>query len=237
MKSILNPVEYSKTALEQYKSLYGNNLVSVILYGSGAGGDFNSQKSDINLLIILTSMDIELIAKSSDLQSFYLKRRFSVPLFMDKKYIAQSLDSYPIEFLDLKGCYHVLYGEDILASLTIKTPDLRLQIERELKGKWLHLLQEYPYARKNKKHLLELAQISLKSYTPVFRAMMNLKEVKIPLNRNELFKEIESTYGIHDKPFSNILNSFSGENSGEFEKLFISYAKAIETLINIIENN
>jgi len=237
VKNILNPVEYSKVALESYKMLYGNDLVSVILYGSGAGGDFDPKRSDINLLIVLSSMDVELIAKSSEIQSKYLKQRFSIPLFMDKKYITQSQDSYPIEFLNMKGCYRLLYGEDVLDSVSIESDHLRLQIERELKGKWLHLLQEYPYARKNRKHLLELAQLSLKAYAPVFRAMLNLKGVEIPHNRNELFKEIESVYKISDRPFQNILESFSGNTAFEFEKRFIAYAKAVEILIDTIENS
>ncbi|MBN1600345.1 MAG: hypothetical protein JW915_01995 [Chitinispirillaceae bacterium] len=235
MKNILNPVDYSKTAVESYKLLYGKDLVSIILYGSGAGGDFDPRKSDVNLLIVLTSMDVELIAKSSEIQSRYLRERFSIPLFMNKKYIEQSLDSYPVEFLNLKGCYRVLYGEDVFESLSIESDHLRLQIERELKGKWLHLLQEFPYARKNRKNLLELARLSLKAYAPVFRAMLHIKGVEIPLKRNELLKEIESAYTISDQSLSKISESFTTINLPEMEKRFVAYAKALESLINTIE--
>ena len=237
MKDITNPVEYSKTAVQEYKSLYGDDLISVILYGSAAGGDFDPKKSDINLLIVLSSMDLELVAKSSDIQTGLLRRRFSIPLFMDKQYIANSLDSYPVEFLDMKGCYRVIYGEDVLESTAPKKEHLRIQVERELKGKWLHLLQEFPYAKKNRKNLLELASLSLKAYTPIFRALLMLKGEKIPFNRNELFRNIESAYEIPGEPFQKIAGSCSGKNHPELEKQFVEYAKAVKTIIGTIEKS
>ncbi len=236
MKEITNPVEYSKTAVESYKSLYGEDLLAVILYGSAAGGDFNPRKSDINLLVILSSMDLELIAKSSDIQTRLLKQRFSIPLFMDKGYIANSLDSYPVEFLDMKGCYRVLYGEDVLDSISPQKEHLRLQVERELKGKWLHLLQEFPYARKNKKNLLELASLSLKAYAPFFRGLLMLKGEAVPVNRDELLKEIEAAYGISEKPFQKIAKSCIEKDVSELDARFVAYANAVKTIIGVIEN-
>ena len=41
---------------EELKKVYGENLVRVILYGSYARGDFNSD-SDIDLLIVLKEME------------------------------------------------------------------------------------------------------------------------------------------------------------------------------------
>ena len=40
-----------------------------------------------------------------------------------------------MEFLNFKLVHHTLYGEDLLAGLEIDKKDLRLQCERELKGK------------------------------------------------------------------------------------------------------
>jgi predicted nucleotidyltransferase len=237
MKTIVNPVEYAKIAVEAYRSLYGADLVSVILYGSAAGSDFDPGKSDINLLIVLTSMDIELIAKSAALQEKFARRRFGGPIFMDREYIARSLDSYPMEFLDMKECHHLLHGEDVLCSLTPEPEHLRLQVERELKGKWLHLLREFTIVRKSKMRLLRLAGLSLKSFLPVFRALLKLKGAIIPPNRKDLLKEIESVFSITEKPFQNIAEPRSGAPLSELESRFIAYSKAIKKLIDTIENN
>ena len=236
MRNILNPLEYSKSAVDAYKELYGDDLIAVILYGSAAGGDFDPKRSDINLLLILSSMDVELIAKSSDIQSKFLRQRFSIPLFMDKDYIANSLDSYPIEFMDMKGCYKVLYGEDVLESISPQKEHLRIQVERELKGKWLHLLQEFPYTRKNKKLLLELASLSLRAYAPIFRGLLMLRGKNVPFNRNDLFKDIESAYEISGMPFQEIAKSCAEKSYTDLEKRFVAYARAVKTVIGSIEN-
>ncbi|MDG5816372.1 nucleotidyltransferase domain-containing protein [Chitinispirillales bacterium ANBcel5] len=237
MKNIVDPVEYSKTAVEPYKSLYGEDLISVILYGSAAGGDFDPKKSDINLLIVLSSMDVELVAKSSDLQAKLLRQRFSTPFIMDKEYITNSLDSYPIEFLDMKGCYRVIYGEDVLETVSPQKEHLRIQVERELKGKWLHLLQEFPYARKNGKSLLQLTSLSLKAYAPIFRGLLMLKGEKVPFNRNELFKAIESAYEISGTPFQEVAKACSDKDTSRLETQFVNYARAVKTIINAIEKS
>ncbi|MBN1578036.1 MAG: nucleotidyltransferase domain-containing protein [Chitinispirillaceae bacterium] len=236
MKAIVNPIEYAKTAVAAYASLYGSDLVSVILYGSAAGGDFNPEKSDINLLIVLSSMDPELIAKSAGLQEKFARRRFSRPLFMDKEYIANSYDSYPMEFLDMKEWHRVLFGEDILMSVAPATEHLRLQVERELKGKWLHLVQEFTVARKNRKRLLHLARLSLKSFSPVFRALLKLKAADIPADKKELFAAVESSCSIAGRPLQNIEQSCMAGNTPELEPRFISYVKAIKRIIDTIEN-
>jgi predicted nucleotidyltransferase len=236
MKAIVNPVEYAKTAAEAYESLYGADLVSVILYGSAAGGDFIPEKSDINLLIVLTAMDPELIAKSAGHQAKYARMRFGKPLFIDKNYIARSCDSYPMEFLDMKGCYRVLSGEDVLRSIVTETGHLRLQVERELKGKWLYLLQEFTFARKSKKHLLQLARLSLKAFLPVFRALLKLKGNAIPSSRKDVFKEMESAYSIVERPFQNIAQSCFTGNCSDLEPRFVAYVKAVKTIIDSIDN-
>lgn len=235
MKSITNPVEIAKKAAESYKSLYGEDLISVILYGSAAGGDFDPDRSDINLLIVLRSMDLELIAKSSDLQSKLYNQRINTPLFMNRQYIEKSLDSYPVEFLDMKGCYKVLYGEDVLYAVSPQNDHLRLQIERELKGKWLHLLQEFPHARKNRKSLLELISLSLRAYAPFFRSLLRLKGETVPHNRKELYKNIEKAFNISGEPLQRVADSNNVKDLPELEKLFSDYVKAIRAIIEVID--
>lgn len=237
MKSIVNPIDYARKAVEEYRSLYGKDLVSVILYGSAAGGDYNPQKSDINLLIVLTSLDLDLISRSADIQIKLFQKRFSKPLFMDKEYINSSSDSYPMEFLDMKEHYVVLSGEDVLASVSPGIDHLRLQVEHELKGKWLHLLDEYTFACKNNKQLAQLTEISLRAFTPVFRALLKLKSMEIPVNRKDLFSAVESAYSIIGRPFQAMEEICKSGNFSEVKTKFTEYSKAVKILIDAIENN
>jgi predicted nucleotidyltransferase len=235
MSTITNPIEYAKSAVEAYRSLYGADLVSVILFGSAAGADFDPKKSDINLLVVLTMMDIELIAKSADLQEKLARKRFAAPLFMDKCSIAASRDSYPIELLDMKGNHHLLFGEDVLSCVATEPEHLRLQVERELKGKWLHLLQEFGLARKSKSRLLRLADLSLKSFLPIFRALLTLKGKSVPSNRSDVIDDTETLFSMADNPFRHIADAGSAGSLSELDTRFVAYSKAIKALIDRIE--
>lgn len=236
MKPILNPIEYAQKAVHEYISLYGSDLVSVILYGSAAGGDYDPLQSDINLLIVLTSMDLELISKSADIQIKLFQKRFSKPLFLDKEYIASSCDSYPLEFMDMKEHYVVLAGEDVLSSISPAISDLRLQVERELKGKWLHLIDEYTFACRNQKNLAQLVDVSLKTFMPLFRALLKLRGVPIPVAKKELFPAVESAYSIDGSPFQEIEKFRKGGNLAELKARFNDYSRAIKKIIDTIEN-
>lgn len=223
-------------AVEAYKALYGADVIAIILYGSAAGEGFNPVTSDINLLIVLSSMDPELIAQSAMLQKKHLQQRIQRPLFIDKTYIATSIDSYPIEFNDMKWSYRVLHGEDVLERICLEKSDLRLQVERELKGKWLHLLQEYPALREQKNKLADLIMLSLKTFLPVFRALLTLKGVTIPKNRLGVLSAIESAFGLDGQQLQNAATVQTTAASHTPQTVFISYVKAIKTIIDSIEN-
>ena len=48
------PEEIFQEIILDYKVIFGPDLVSIILYGSGARGEYIPKKSDINFLILLT---------------------------------------------------------------------------------------------------------------------------------------------------------------------------------------
>jgi predicted nucleotidyltransferase len=237
MKTITDPVGYAKNAADAYASLYGTDLVAAILYGSAAGSSYDPKKSDINLLIILSSMSPELIAKSATLQAKYARKRFDRPLFLDAAYIARSCDSYPMEFLDIKQSYKVLFGADVLKDITPQQEHLRLQVERELKGKWLHLLHDYASACGNNRRLTNLVRQSFKAFLPVFRALQYLKGANIPAVKTDLLREIEATYSLQSHSLLDIADTVSGKQVAGLEQRCIAYAGAVKKIIDEIDKN
>lgn len=233
MSIIKDPIALARQTAKEYHDCYGTDLVAVIVYGSAAGEEFNHKKSDINLLIVLKDMALATLEKSQVVQDAWIKRRFNRPLFLDRNYIAGSLDSFPIEFFNMQHAYSVVYGEDILARLVIKPEDLRLQIERELKGKWLHLQQGWLDTRKNESRLRTLAELSLKDFAAIFRAMLFLKNVPIPKSRKELFSTVAGVYNLADNPFESITEA---QASGDrIRAAFPRYSQAINFLVSSID--
>lgn len=235
MAKINNPVELARKISGEYLAVYGTDLVSVVLYGSAAGGDFNPARSDINTLVVLSQVTLAAVERSINVQNRYLKQRCPRPLFMDKAYIAGSLDSFPIEFLNMRGCYNVLHGEDVLAQLEISRTDLRLEAERELKGKRLHLIQNWLDVHRSASQVLALAALSLRDFGSIFRALLKLKEIEIPRDRSALFTEVEKAYALAGAPLSGMLAAATAGNGKETIARFEAYAEAVTQLALAID--
>jgi hypothetical protein len=235
MTVIKDPIALAKLAAEEYRQCYGTDLVSIIVYGSAADETFNPKKSDINLLIVLKSMDLAVLAKSRAIQDAWTRKRFSRPLFMDQGYIAGSLDSFPIEFLNMQHAHVLIYGEDALAKLKIEPADLRLQIERELKGKWLHLSRDFLDIGNNDRRLTTLFDLSLKDFSATFRAMLYLKKIPVPRSRNDLFSAVAGAYGLTDNPFAKIIQARDSGDSKPVRDLFPHYSQTVYRLIQAID--
>ena len=235
MAPIKNPVDLAKLAATEYQTIYGSDLVAGIVYGSAAGADFDPEKSDINLLIVLKEMNLESLRKSFSLQEKLHKKRFAQPLIMDAAYIASSLDSFPIEFLNIKLNCKLIFGADLPASWQVRPVDIRLQCERELKGKWLHLMHEWLHVNNNPARQLSLAQISLKDFAAIFRALLFLKGSPVPSNIIELLGAIEQAYSLVGKPLTQVQKTCLTNDKKQISAQFIQYTSAIKTIIDTID--
>ncbi|MFA6108474.1 MAG: hypothetical protein WDA75_06865 [Candidatus Latescibacterota bacterium] len=236
MGKIADPVVVATEAGREYLACYGEDLLSAVLYGSAVSADFDPRRSDVNLLLVLRRVSLEELARSAAVQKRWLKQRVSRPLFLDPGYIDRSLDAFPIEFLNLKLRHRMLLGADLLSPLVIRQDHLRLQIERELKGKRLHLFQAWLDARESEKHLRELAAVSLRDFAALFRALLHLRQIPVPDARAELFAAVEAAYDLQQQPFGALLRALQGKNRQVLTAAFAPYADAVTRLAEIVDS-
>ncbi len=202
-----------------YQHLFSNDLISVILYGSGAKGDYVPKKSDLNFLIVLSENGIQQLAQSFDLIKKWQKRNVAVPLFLTKSYIDSSLDSFPIEFLNIKKAYKVAFGEDVLKELEIPKTFLRLQCEEQIKGKLLHLREEFLRTLGKKRALLDLLNSTIPAFSSIFTAMLLLKDVQPPALKKEVFRQTADLFDLDQSVFTDVWSVASGEKKMKKEQL------------------
>ncbi|MGA3052409.1 MAG: hypothetical protein ABSE00_10895 [Chitinispirillaceae bacterium] len=235
MSTITDPIAVARQAAEDFKICYGADLLSLIIYGSAAGGHFDPKKSDINLLVLLTEMTLPMIEKSEKFQEKWMEKRFARLLFMDKEYINSALDSFPIEFLAMKGSYIVIFGEDVLKDIRIDDRELQIQVERELRGKWLHLLREWPVAKQNPRLLRSLLHSSMRDFSAIFQALLHLKNQTVSPERKSLFAEVTKNYGLEEGALLRTMEAVKSGNKKEMVAIFPAYVQAIKTLIVTVD--
>jgi len=232
------PEEIFAEITEDYRQIFGVHLLSIILYGSGAGADYLPGKSDLNFLITLTDQGVERLDRAVERVARWRKRNVAIPLFMTRGDLQGSQDSYPIEFLNMKRHYIVVFGEDVLAELTFDQCHIRLQLERELRGKLIHLRSGYLATGGNARKIRELITLSLTAFLSLFSALLYLKNIEIPHGRREIIMAAGQAFGIDASLFlkcEEIRRKMDRFSSGEVQGVFQSYMKEVSRLCDQID--
>jgi len=224
--------------VEKYKTVFGEKLVSIHIYGSAVTGDFNPKYSDINVAIILENLDLKNLIVAKEIIKKLRKRHVSAPLFLTKNYIESSLDTFPIEFLNIKSAHKTIYGDDFFEKLKINPKNLRLQAERELKGKLLILRLAFLESIGNLRVIRSLISSSFSSFIPVMKAIVVIKNKEIPeavvdiIRKTADILNIDLTVFLQAYDIKNRKIKMKGEQLVEF---FERYVKVVDQVSEIVD--
>jgi len=224
---------------DDYRNAFGEDLLSVILYGSSVTKEYDPKKSDLNFLIVLSEDGIERLHLAHELVATWRKRKVSTPLFLTKDYIESSLDTFPIEFLNLKRNHQLIVGEDVLEGISFKRDFIRMQCERELKGKLLLLRERYVETRGKHKILEELISASLPTFIFVFNGLLYLLNNEVPETKRETVSMLSKALDLDEELFLSLLHIETGTlkfSREEIDALFKRYAKEIRRLALLIDS-
>ena len=190
--------------LDELVTRGGEKLHSVHLVGSALTADFDSKISDVNSVVVLHRMDLKFLQILAPLGKKYGKRGIAAPLIMTPGYVLDSLDVFPIEFLNIKLFHATVVGEDIFQNLSIAPADLRQQCERELKVKLISLRQGYLASSGAGKFLRHGLVSSFSGYIPLFRAILVLLEAEVPAEFSEVLIRLEESTAIRTAVFRKV---------------------------------
>ncbi|MBN2410784.1 hypothetical protein JXQ31_03760 [candidate division KSB1 bacterium] len=233
-----SPDELYNEFIYDMKHQFNTDLVSIVLYGSGAKGEYVRKKSDINFLVVLTEDGIKKLSGAFTLVKKWKKRNVAVPLFLTRDYIESSLDSFPIEFLNMKKFHKLVYGEDILSGLQISKDHLRLRCEEQIKGKLLHLREDFLRTLGNKRPLGSLLAVTIPAFASLFTALLEYKDLDVPeLKRDTIIQTAES-FSLNKEIFDRVLavrEKTLKLSKEELIQLTQDYIEEIRKLANIVD--
>lgn len=232
-KAPQKPEEIFPDFTHDYQEIYGTDLLSIILYGSGARGDYIPGRSDLNFLIILTEEGIKGLHRAFKVVAKWHRRRVATPLFMTQEYITTSLDTFPLELLNIKRDYKLVWGKNPLGKIRIRKRPLRLQLEREVKGKLLQLREAYLSSEGRGRNLVAVASQSLTTFLSIFQGILYLLEKETPHQRGAIIKAITAETGLAAEPFMQLLAVKEGKARHSVKKmkdLMESYIEEVRRL-------
>lgn len=218
---------------------YKDNIHSITITGSALTDDFDPGKSDVNSVFVLDEMDFKFLEILAPLGKKYGKKRIAAPLIMTPEYIKNSLDVFPLEFLNIKLLHKTLFGEDLFEDLNIDPSDLRLQCERELKVRLIGLRQGYLSSSGDRKILTDMFIDSFSGYIPLFRSIIVLLGKEPPLINHDVLTALEEVSGINTRVFRTVLKQKKQKTKLMMEQLntiFEDYYTAMEKLGDITDD-
>lgn len=224
----------------ELEKIYGDELKSVVLYGSAANNGEHSKKfSDFNVFCVLLSPTPASLARANKLAQKWIKKGNPPIHFFGPEHIETSLDVFPIEFLDMIDRHRVLIGKDPLAGIKVDLKNLRHQCESELKGKLIHLRAFYAANCGNPKAIAKMMIDSFPTFLAAFRAVLRLMNIAPSLNSKEVIERCAEAVGFNPEIFFEVTDirqgvSFlpRGDNAlSAFER----YLTELEVITNYID--
>ena len=236
----LNPAaaERFKPFQEEILKHHKKILHSITITGSALTDDFDSETSDVNSVFVLHAMDLEFLEFLAPLGKTYGKKRIASPLIMTPEYILNSLDVFPMEFLNIRLLHETILGEDLFENLVIDRSDLRIQCERELKARMIGLRQGYLSSSGNAKILTDLFVNTIAGYIPLFRGIILLHGKEPPLKNQDVLTVLSEISGVDTQVFKTVLKQKTQKTKMMLKHLnaiFKDYYIAMEKLGDITD--
>ena len=225
--------------IEDLKATHGDNLASVVLYGSAAAGDHVELRSDYNLLIALNRITPEDLRVAQAPMREWQRLGHPLPVYFTVEELSDAADVFPIEFHQMANARMVLYGKDPFELVELSDENLRHQTEYELRSKLIQLRRLYIPASTSTEKLADLMSESLSSFAALFRAVLLLHGQEAPISKPDCVRATVRLLDLDPTPFERIFNFRSGEalpgSDKEANDIFGAYLQEIEKVTEAVD--
>jgi hypothetical protein len=192
--------------VEKLRQALPDDLISVVLYGSAAVGDHDEKFSDYNVLCVLSQLTPAQLGATESVFRWWRGQGNPSPLLLTKHEVETSTDCFAIEFHDIKEHHRILYGADVVSSLTIDRSFYRAQVEHDLRAKLLRLRQKAASVLSDRDALCRLLADSVSTFSVLFRHALILHDEDAPAKKRDVIVRAQERFGIDPAPFYALLD-------------------------------
>ena len=124
------------------KKAFGDDLRSVVLYGSGAEGQLRPA-SDVNVIVVLTKFDEQ---KADQLREPLRLAEAAIKLramFLLEQELQPATQAFAVKFADVKRRRRVLFGADPFAAISVTRDDSIFRLKQTLLNLILRFRESY----------------------------------------------------------------------------------------------
>lgn len=188
----------------ELEGVFDTDLVSVVLYGSAARGEYRPGVSDLNVLVLLREVSPAALRAAGERARAWVAEGNPPPLMLSQEEWRRSTDVWAIEVADIQDAHLTLVGDDPFADVVIRPEDLRLQCERELKGKQIQLRERYLLHADKPDELGGLLVRSFSTFLVLFRTVLRLEGGPVERDAETVVRQVAQHVGFDPAPLLEI---------------------------------
>jgi predicted nucleotidyltransferase len=160
--------------VESVRTSFGDDLVSVVLYGSAAEGALRAS-SDVNLIVVLKTFDrVKADGLRDAARIAHAAVRLS-PMFLLREEVEAAAEAFAQKFADVLRRRRVLHGDDPFAAVTIPRRALLVRLDQVLLNLSLRLRAFYV---EKSLHEEQLVKVIADAAAPLRTAAASLLELE-----------------------------------------------------------
>lgn len=223
--------EHLREFAQLVRDIAGSNAKALTLFGAATTDAFDPTRQTARSVLVVENVDLAALRSLAEHGARLGKASIAAPLVMTPDYIADSLDTFPLELIEIMQKHVTLFGDDHFVDLSFEDAHVRLQCERELKVILIGLRQGLLAAAGREKFIGALEMDIGEGLTRTLRGLLWLKGKKDGMPAIDVVTEVEK---ITDRKLGGIRTAMdpSAEHGWlAFEKLYAD----VEALGNLVD--
>lgn len=203
MSGVLGPSLRSAT-------LFGEAVTSGILHGHDA----------VRSVLVVEGVELSSLRSLAQHGPRLAKSGMTAPIVVTSKYVHESLDTFPLEWLEIQQQGVTVLGNDPFSGLVFEPTHVRLQCERELKRVLMGLRQGLLAATGKERAVSFLERDAVDTLIRTLRGVLWLKGRREHLSAAVVMEEIERFTGGRLEGLRAAMNPQSQHDWSEFDRLY-----------------
>jgi predicted nucleotidyltransferase len=207
----------------------GDNLISVVLYGSAAREDFHEEFSDVNTLVVLQHLNANSFPPLAAVFKWWShEEKLRPPMIMTLEELRESADVFAIELIDIQRSHRTLFGQDTIAAIEVPINLHRVEVEHELRTTLLRLRHHLLLSLDNEEELRAVLAKSVSTVLTLFRHGLIALGKDVPHGKPQLLGTAGEVFGFDVGPLQEVLALRNeGRQPENLRGLYDAYMNAI----------
>jgi predicted nucleotidyltransferase len=207
----------------------GDDLVSVVLYGSAARDDYHEQYSDVNVMVVLRHMKPSLYPALAGVLNWWSREeKLRPPTVMTIEELRESADVFAIEMLDIQAAHKTLYGDDVVSAIEVPMNLHRVEVEHDLRTTLLRLRHHILLTADGDDELKAVLGRSVTSVITLFRHALIALGENPPHAKPKVLEHAAEVFDFNVQPLRAVLELRSdGQQIDNVREIYHAYMAAI----------